>query len=364
MELGYFVDPLHHPSSDYTQNIHDDLDQMVVLDKLGYVETWIAEHFTAPWENIPSPELFIAQALGMTKQMKYGTGVTCVPNHNPFHLAHRIAQLDHQAKGRFMWGIGSGSTPLDFTVFGIDPSSDEQRELTRETLEMVLRIWDGLEPGTYGNKFWKFTMPEAMEDLDFSVFMKPYQLPHPPIAAAGLSAKSDTLVMAGERNWMPLSINFVPPRTLKSQWDVYAKAARGAGHTPDRTKWRICRDVFVADTTEEAREIVRTGVMRRDFEDYYRPVMNKFGFLKLMKMDASVDEDDIDIDYMMDNLWIIGSPEEVASKIRALHDDIGGFGVMLAYSHEWEPRDKWLRSMILLAEDVMPRLADLELASA
>ena len=37
-----------------------------------------------------------------------------------------------------------------------------------------------------------------------------------------------------------------------------------------------------------------------------------------------------------------------------------GFGVLLAMGHEWEPRDKWVHSMTLLADEVMPRLADLD----
>ena len=66
MQLGYFTMPLHPPGSNVTQTLADDLDQLVVLDKLGYKEAWIGEHFTTQWENIPAPDLFIAKALGMT----------------------------------------------------------------------------------------------------------------------------------------------------------------------------------------------------------------------------------------------------------------------------------------------------------
>lgn len=93
--------PLHPPGASMTETLKSDLDQIVKLDELGYTEAWIGEHFTAEWENIPSPELFIAQAIGVTKNIRLGTGVTCMPNHNPFVLAHRIAQLNHMAEGRF-----------------------------------------------------------------------------------------------------------------------------------------------------------------------------------------------------------------------------------------------------------------------
>ena len=359
MDLGYFVDPLHPAGSDFTKTIHHDLDQLKVLDELGYSEAWVAEHYTAAWENIPAPDIFIAQAIAMTKNIKLGTGVHCLPNHNPFHIAHRIAQLDHQAEGRFMWGVGSGATPLDFQAFGIDPATNEQRELTWDTLEMVLKIWDGLEPGTYENKFWKFTMPEPMEELGFYVHMQPYQKPHPPIAVAGLGARSDSLIKAGQNGWWPLSIDFVPSNTLKSQWDVYEEAAKAAGRSSNRDDWRICRNVYIADTTEEARDFAFNGVMARDFVTYFRLVMDKLGFLDLMKIDPEMRDDDIDLEYMVDNIWIVGSREDVIEKIRQLYRDVGGFGTLLAYSHEWEPRDQWIKSMTILAEEVIPSLSDL-----
>ena len=109
MELGYFTMPLHPPGSNLTLTLEHDLQQIITLDKLGYREAWIGEHFTAQWENIPAPDLFIAQALGLTDNIILGTGVTCLPNHDPFMLAHRIAAARSHGKGDgFHWGVGSG----------------------------------------------------------------------------------------------------------------------------------------------------------------------------------------------------------------------------------------------------------------
>ncbi|HEY7908842.1 MAG TPA: hypothetical protein VIC60_08195, partial [Thermomicrobiales bacterium] len=69
MNLGYFTMPLHPPGADIGQTMADDLAQLVALDHLGYREAWIGEHFTSQWENIPCPDLFIAQALALTKQI-------------------------------------------------------------------------------------------------------------------------------------------------------------------------------------------------------------------------------------------------------------------------------------------------------
>ena len=111
MKLGYFTMPLHPPGSDPAKTIKDDLDQLVVLDELGFTEAWIGEHFTSAWENIPAPDLLIAQALPLTKNIKLCTGVNCMPNHNPVILAHRIAQLDNMARGTFLVGRGIRRLP-------------------------------------------------------------------------------------------------------------------------------------------------------------------------------------------------------------------------------------------------------------
>ena len=359
MELGFFTMPLHPPGSDLTQTLQDDLDQIVTLDRLGYKEAWIGEHFTAQWENIPAPDQFIAMALALTSDIVLGTGVTCMPNHNPFMIAHRIAQLDHLARGRFRWGVGSGGFPGDFEVFGFDPKSGEQRQMTRDALNLVLQLWDDPKPGLYEHKYWRFTVPEPDDSYGLRFHVKPYQKPHPPIGVAGVSPKSDTLVMAGERGYIPLSINIVPSTTLAGHWEAVEDGARRAGRTPDRSTWRIAREVYVADTTEEARQEALHGVLARDFQEYFLTLLTKNKMMDLLKSDPDMPDSDVTLEYLTDNIWIVGSPDDVVDKLRQLYKDVGGFGVLLSMGHEWRPRDQWVRSTELLAQEVMPRLADL-----
>ena len=104
MKLGFFTMPLHPPGSNFTETLESDLEQIVTLDQLGFHEAWLGEHFTSVWENIPAPDLLLASAIPQTEKIILGTGVTCMPNHNPFVIASRIAQLDHMCRGRFYWG--------------------------------------------------------------------------------------------------------------------------------------------------------------------------------------------------------------------------------------------------------------------
>jgi hypothetical protein len=46
-------------------------------------------------------------------------------------------------------------------------------------------------------------------------------------------------------------------------------------------------------------------------------------------------------------------------QIRELYEKVGGFGYLLMLVYDWEPRQKMLMSLQLLAQEVMPRLVDL-----
>ena len=227
MQLGLFTMPLHPPGANFTETLKSDLAQIVALDELGYTEAWIGEHFTSEWENIPSPELFIAQAIGLTKQIRLGTGVSCMPNHNPFALANRIAQLDHMAEGRFNWGIGTGSFPGDMQVFGYwgENATVDSGAYTRASLDTILQLWADPKPGVYESDWWSFTIPETEDDIGLRAHIRPYQQPHPPIGVAGVSPNSPTLKMAGSRGWIPMSINLIPPVLLKTHWEAIEEGA-------------------------------------------------------------------------------------------------------------------------------------------
>lgn len=356
MRCGYFTMPMHPPGSDPSQTMADDLEQLVTLERLGFEEAWVGEHFTSVWENIPCPDLFIAKALAMTRTMKLGTGVSCLPNHNPLMLAQRIAQLDHLARGRFYWGVGSGAFPGDFELFGINAQAGEQREVTREVLDVILELWSDPKPGFYESKYWRFRVPDPQEDIGLRLHLRPYQRPHPPIAVAGLSPKSETLILAGERGYIPMSINIVPARILRSHWEVVEAGAQRAGRTVDRSTWRIARDVYIAGTTTRARRDVLTGTLARDWREYFLPLLRKTRMLGLTKVDPEMPDSEVTVEYLLDNIWIVGDPDEVTEKLRALQRDVGQFGTLLAIGHEWEPRGAWVRSMTLLREQVLPRL--------
>ena len=68
-------------------------------------------------------------------------------------------------------------------------------------------------------------------------------------------------------------------------------------------------------------------------------------------------DSEVTLEYLADAIWIVGSPNTVAAKLRRLAEEVGGFGTLLVIAHEWRPGRAWERSMTLLKEQVLPRLA-------
>ena len=365
MKAGLFLMPSHPPERTPYDAQQWDLDTLSLVDEAGYSEAWIGEHFTALWEPNPAPDLLIAQALKQTKDITLATGAHLLPFHNPVELAHRVAFTDHLAQGRYMFGIGAGGLQTDHEMFGIDMASNQHREMTRESLDIILSIWEHMGgPFEYKGKYWNFNIPDPKEYEygTLRTFMAPYQKPHPPIGIAAASPGSDTLKIAGERGYIPLSLG-LNAVYVASHWDSVLEGAKTAGRpAPSRSTWRIVRDVWVADTDEEAREGALNGMTGRAWRDYLRPLFSfgTYPFISVMKSDESMSDDDVTVEWMCDNMWLVGSPDTVARKIRDLYEMVGGFGTLLwlTFDHT-ENRAGYEKSVRLMAEEVMPQLTDL-----
>jgi alkanesulfonate monooxygenase SsuD/methylene tetrahydromethanopterin reductase-like flavin-dependent oxidoreductase (luciferase family) len=201
-------------------------------------------------------------------------------------------------------------------------------------------------------------VPEPDPRIRKHVYLKPFQTPHPPIAVAGVTEKSETLALAGERGWIPMSINFVTPRVLKSHWASFTAGAARTGRSADRATWRICRAVHVAETDAQARQEALEGALGRDYHDYFLPLLSLNRGLGGLKMTESMTDAEVTLDYLCDNVWIVGSPETVANKIAALYDEVGGFGGLLIGATDWPDASVWDRAITLFAHEVIPWLVD------
>lgn len=354
LRFGLFLQSSHPPGRALGDAIDRCLAQIRWADELGFSEAWLGEHLTAVWEPIPAQDLVIAQALAMTERITLCAGAYVLPFYHPAALAMRIAQLDHMARGRFILGIAAGSIPTDLAMLDIDAAAGEHRERMAESLEIMLRLWcDHGSPWVYEGKFWTVRNPEPV--LSYGPHLQPYQRPHPPIALAGLSPNSGTLEQAGARGFIPLSLTFNTPY-LHGHWSAVERGAAKTGKACDRRDWRVVRDVFVAETDDAARKWVREGNMARHWREANFPTLDLFGWRGFLKHDESVPDASVDVDYLIDHLFLVGSPDTVVQRLLAVDEALGGFGTVVVNAYDWgDDAGPYRRSMELFAREVIPR---------
>lgn len=356
MEAGLFLMPTHPPERSLYDGLQWDLQMLRWADAYGFREAWIGEHFTAIWEPCPAPDLLIAQALQQTSRIRLAPGAHLLPYHHPAELACRVAYLDHMAQGRFMLGIGSSGLPSDWKLFNVDGLAGENRRMTAEALDIMLRIWEAEGEMRYEGAYWTVHVPEPMIEGLLYHHIKPFQKPHPPIGIAGLSPRSDTLRIAGARGFLPMSLN-LSPHYIRTHWEVYEEEAHRAGREPRRSDWRVVREVFVADTDAEAVRGCLEGNMGRQEREYLIPLFRAFDYFQWMKHDPTVSDDAVSPEYFVEHGWLVGSVATVTDRLVEMYRQLGGFGTLLVLGFDYADNpEPWRRSLELLATEVLPRV--------
>jgi alkanesulfonate monooxygenase SsuD/methylene tetrahydromethanopterin reductase-like flavin-dependent oxidoreductase (luciferase family) len=182
----------------------------------------------------------------------------------------------------------------------------------------------------------------------------------------GVQAKSPTFADAGRRGYSPMSQQ-VASHVLVQQWETYVAAATEAGHETDRSTWRVMRDIFVADTDEEARRLVLEGPAGRTWDDLilptFRVVRDRGGVayaLGDLLIEPGMSLNELTLEWMVDNFFLVGSPDTVVDKITALNEELGGVGALLSFAFDYsEDPDAYERNFELLGREVAPRIATL-----
>jgi alkanesulfonate monooxygenase SsuD/methylene tetrahydromethanopterin reductase-like flavin-dependent oxidoreductase (luciferase family) len=352
LRLGYFTMPLHPPARPYAETLREDREAILLADELGFEEAFVGEHVTDLAESVTDSSVFLASLAHLRKRIVLGTGTVNLPNGHPAAIAAKIAMLDHLLEGRFVFGISPGGLPSDWEVFG--NLELDRREKFRECIDHVLAIWAGEAPYRLQGRYWTISTERTqIPDIGQGSIVRPLQQPHPPIVVTVVEPSSASAAEAAARGFGIVSANFLLPQWVKTHWERYLEGAPAAS----RAGWRVAKTVCVADDQETAREYAFGE--RSPYRFYYRQLGFKLiraGRANIFKPDADMPDDEVTTDYILDRLVIAGTPAQVADRLLAFHDEIGGFGTLLYCGVDWvEPRLA-RRSLELMAKEVVPRV--------
>lgn len=344
MKFGAFFAPYHPLNADPTLQIRRDLDLFEFLDHLGYEEAWMGEHHSTGSETIASPEMFLAAAAERTTRMRLGTGVVSLPFHHPLITADRMIQLDHQSRGRAIFGTGPGKLPVDAHMMGLDTS--EQRRMQGEALEAILPLLRGEVVNMETD--W-FVLRDGRCQL------KPYSHEGLEVVTASTISPSGS-VLGGKNGLSLLSLAASSPvgfDALARNWEIYEQTSAENGFAADRSTWRLVNPIFLAETRADAERAVE-----RRIPELVRYILTLMGQVDAPPEWARSVRGIID-QWRNDTLgeWgqaIIGTPDEAIGQIERLVEKTGGFGTLLLLDCNMANWEDTKRSYELFASEVVP----------
>ena len=358
MDSSFFTMPVHPTTRDYAETLQEDRQIITLADELGFKEAFVGEHATDLAENVPSSTVFLASLIDCTKRIILGTGTVNLPNHHPAQVAGEIAMLDNLLQGRLMFGISPGGLKSDAEMFG--NLEEDRTAMFVESIDHILALWASDGPYKREGKYWTLSTEKAfLPEVGQGFMVKPYQKPHPPIVVTVVAPYSKGIVAAAERGWYPISGNFLQTPWVATHWPLYKQGRENVGAVADPNDWRVARSIFVADDEQTAARYAKGS--DGPYSQYYWSLLTKLkwaGRINLFKTHQDQPDEDVTLEPVVESLVIAGTVNNVVDQILGFRETIGDFGTLLYAGHDWQDPDLGRRSMVLFAEEVMPRVND------
>ena len=356
MKLGYFTMPLHPVGRDWRKTLEEDREAVLLAERLGFEEAFIGEHITDLAETITSCLIFIATLARDTRRIKLGSGTVNLANRHPAVTAAEIAMVDTLLEGRFILGVGPGGLLSDAEM--MQTMDEDRNAIFVEAMDHIIALWTQEPPYRLRGRRWNLTTERTWTpDLGMGGMLKPFQKPHPPIVITAILPSSNGIAAAAERGWTPVSANFVHPWVIKTHWSKYAESCARGGRAARPEDWRVAKSIFVGDDDATVRRMI--SAPGNPFAYYFRNLQRKAQRTRgnaFFKHDPAVPDEAITDDYLVSQLLIAGTANEVADKLLAFREHIGPFGTLLYVGHDWSDPAAMRRSMELMAEKVLPQL--------
>jgi alkanesulfonate monooxygenase SsuD/methylene tetrahydromethanopterin reductase-like flavin-dependent oxidoreductase (luciferase family) len=359
MKLGMFMMPLHPLHRNPTQTLQEDRQAIILADQLGFHDAFVGEHLTDKAENVTNSMIFLATLIAETKKIKLATGTSNLSHMHPVLVAAHAAMFDHLAQGRFILGVSPGALMSDAEALGI--LAEDRNKMFAEAIDVILAIWAGEAPYDIDlpdNRFKVTTRTTQFTDIGMGIMSKPFQQPRPEIVGTVVAPFSKGVIAMGERDFHPLSANFLLPQWLPSHWNNYAQGKKNAGVQATSADWRVARTIFVADDAATARSYGRDDA-NSPYRFYYSQIFTKLKKAnrhEVFKERRDQPDDEVTLDTVLDKLVIAGTVNEVVDQILTLREKVGDFGELVYAGMDWVDEKLGRRSMQLMAEEVMPRV--------
>lgn len=306
------------------------LEEVVRAEELGFDSVWMAEHHGVREHYWPSPLLVLGGFATRTSRLTLGTNVVVFPFYHPVRLAEEIALLDVMSGGRVVAGMAIGYKPDEFALYGA--ALEKRGARFEEGLALVKALWTQDSVTLRGRYF-------AVEDA--RIEPRPVQVPHPPVWIGGWGDLTLQRAATLADGWIPGPTADLA-RLLDGQQKVRAHRTRAG--LPPRTEWPLTREVVIAETAREARELAERHLLAAYRTEYG-------GAWKHPLIDAAVVAD---LDTLARDRFLIGGPDEIIAGIRRFVDAYGVTELIFRLFLPGVSHQHIMRTLELLAREVLP----------
>ncbi len=311
----------------------DALEEVVRAEDLGFDSVWMEEHHSVTDHYWPSPLPVLAGFATRTTRMRLGTDILVAPFYHPVRLAEDAAMLDVMSGGRFVLGIAIGYKPDEFALYGA--ALEKRGARFEEQLAVMKALWTQDRVAFHGTYY----------TVDGRLEPRPVTRPHPPVWIGGWGDITLRRAATLADNWVPGPTADLA-RLLAGKQQFLANR-RAAGRNEAVTEWPLTRDVIIADTDREARELAEKHIMISYREEYAGGWRHPF-------IDASIATD---LDALMQNRFLIGGPDQVVRALRPFVTEYGMTHLICRVFFPGMPHRHIMRELELIAKEVRPAFA-------
>ncbi|MFN0029473.1 MAG: LLM class flavin-dependent oxidoreductase [Acidimicrobiales bacterium] len=337
LKLGIYVNSQHPETDDASQRLSELVAQVRLAADAGFDSIWAGEHHLTPGYHFFPQLTLLSHLAAYSGDMALGTNLVLLPLHQPVDIAEQVALIDHACGGRFIFTVGQGYRPEEFTAFGVP---FEQR-LARmvEGIDLIRRLWRESHVTHHGEFF-------HVEDA--TLRPGPRQPGGPPI---WLGATTDRAVRrAGRIGDAFMGTPNADNAEVVRQIGLFNEARAAAG-LPAATETGRMLEVFCHQDGATARRLARPHLLRK-YEAYASWGLGGSAGEAAKAAGDATGEDAFAA--LARDRFVIGDPDEVVAGLVAQHRQVGLTHLAMRVAWPGSDQQDTLGCLRLLGEAVLP----------
>ena len=308
------------------------LEQIKLADEVGLDVFGLGEHHR-PDYAVSSPEIVLAAAASITKNIKLMSTVTVLSSAEPVKVYQDFSTIDLISNGRAEIGVGRGSFIESFPLFGYDLKNYDQ--LFEEKLDLLLNInnnetvnWRGQLRAPLINQQ---VLPRATNNGKLPIWIAVGGTPESVLRAAKLGLPLIIAIIGGM------------PKQFQPLVEYYKEEYANNGHDVSKMQIGIHSHSFLSNETQDI----------SDYYSNYAAQMNRVGASRGWPPYA---KSQYEGGRSREGALFIGNSNEVIDKVLYMHE-LFGITRFIGHMDVGDPSHKnMMKSIELFGKEVAPAI--------